>query len=371
MIIKNAKVYLETGVFEKGDIYIRDDRFTENNENDNDIIEAEGLYAIPGLIDIHFHGCAGYDFCDGSLEALAAIANYQAQNGVTSICPATMTLDDESLAKIFTNASKYRNESGATLIGINMEGPYLSYAKRGAQKADFLRRPDAEHFRKMNKLSANLIKLVSIAPEEEGAMTFIKELKNEVVISIAHTNADYETALEAFNNGASHVTHLYNAMPPFNHRAPGVVGAAFDYEKAKVELICDGIHVQPSVIRATFKIFGDDRIIFISDSMMATGMEDGQYYLGGQLVTVKGDKATLSDGTIAGSVSNLMKCMQKAISFGIPVESAVKCAAVNPAKQIGIYDEYGSIAPGKYANVVLMDEKFNLRNVILKGKLIK
>lgn len=371
MIIKNAKVYLEKGVFEKADIHIRDDRFTENNENDRNIIDGEGLYAIPGLIDIHFHGCAGYDFCDGTLEALEAIAHYQAQNGITSICPATMTLDDEALEKIFINAAQYRNEKVATLVGINMEGPYLSYGKRGAQNPDFLRRPDVEHFRKMNKLSGNLIKLVAVAPEVEGAMAFIKELKDEVVISIAHTEADYQTALEAFKKGASHVTHLYNAMPAFNHRGPAVVGAAFDCENARVELICDGVHVHPSVIRATFKIFGDDRIILVSDSMMATGMEDGQYSLGGQLVRVQGDKATLEDGTIAGSVSNLMKCMQKAISFGIPVESAVKCATVNPAKEIGIYDEYGSITPGKYANVVLLDEAFNVKAVVLKGKLIK
>lgn len=370
MIIKKAKVYLENGVFEKSDIYISDDRFTEKNESHKEIIEAEGLYAIPGLTDIHFHGCAGYDFCDGSLEAIEAIAKYQVQNGITSICPATMTLDDETLSKIFIQAAQYPNESGATLVGINMEGPYLSYAKRGAQNADYLRKPDVEHFQNMNKLSGKLIKLVSIAPEEEGAMAFIKELKDQVAISIAHTCADYDTALEAFNNGAKQVTHLYNAMPPFSHRAPGVVGAASDSEKVKVELICDGVHVEPSVIRATFKIFGDDRIILISDSMRATGMEDGQYSLGGQMVKVKGNTATLADGTIAGSVSNLMKCMQKAISFGIPVESAVKCAAVNPAKAIGIYDEYGSIAPGKYANVVLLDEKFKVKNVILKGKII-
>lgn len=371
MIIKNGMVYSEKGTFEKVDIYIREDRFTDNNENDKDIMDAEGLYAIPGLTDIHFHGCAGYDFCDGSQEALEAIATYQAENGITSICPATMTLDDEALTKIFTNAAEYKSEKGATLVGINMEGPYLSYSKRGAQNPSFLRKPDGEHFRKMNKLSGNLIKLVVIAPEEEGARAFIKELKDEVVISIGHTNANYQVALEAFNEGASHVTHLYNAMIPFSHREPGVVGAALDSESTKVELICDGIHVHPSVIRATFKIFGDDRIILVSDSMRATGMEDGQYSLGGQLVNVNGDRATLADGTIAGSVINLMECMKKAISFGIPVESAVKCVAVNPAKVIGIYDEYGSITPGKYANLVLLDKDFNVKVVILKGKLIK
>ncbi|HCW04224.1 MAG TPA: N-acetylglucosamine-6-phosphate deacetylase [Clostridium sp.] len=371
MIIKNAKVYLENGVFEKEDIYIRDDRFAEKNIYDNHIIDGEGLYAIPGLTDIHFHGCAGYDFCQGSQEALETMAIYQAENGITTICPATMTLDDEKLIKIFLSGSEYNNEKGATLVGINMEGPYLSYAKKGAQNPAFLKKPDVEHFRKMNKLSGNLIKLVTVAPEEEESMAFIKELKDEVLISIGHTNADYNTAIQAFKNGASHVTHLYNAMAPFSHRAAAVVGAAFDSDNTRVELICDGVHVESSVIRATFKLFGDDRIILVSDSMMATGMENGQYTLGGQPVTVKGNKATFADGTLAGSVTNLMECMQKAISFGIPVESAVKSAAVNPAKEIGIYDQYGSISPGKYANLVLLDKEFNVKNVILKGKLIK
>lgn len=370
MIIKNANVFSEEGLFIKKDIYINKDRIIQDDANNTDILDGEGLYAIPGLTDLHLHGCVGYDFCDGTHEAIAAIAAYQASNGITSIAPATMTLSEEELSKIFSAAGTYKSDNGATLVGIHMEGPYLSVAKKGAQDSTYIIQPDIEHFHKMNKLSGGLIKLVSIAPEENGAIEFIDAVKQEVIISLAHTTADYDTATKALEHGASHVTHLYNAMPPFTHRAPSVVGAAFDKKDCHVELICDGVHIHPSVIRASFQLFGDDRVVLVSDSMMATGMEDGNYTLGGQAVSVTGNRATLIDGTIAGSATNLMKCMQTAISFGIPLESAIKAAAVNPAKQLGIYKEYGSITPGKYANIVLLDKQYNLKKVILKGKII-
>lgn len=201
-------------------------------------------------------------------------------------------------------------------------------------------------------------------------MDFIEKKHGEVVLSLAHTAADYDTAILAFEKGASHVTHMYNAMNPFTHRAPGLVGAAADTKKVEVELICDGVHIHPAAVRATFNLFGDDRIILISDSMMATGLEDGDYSLGGQAVKVVGNLATLKDGTIAGSATNLMDCMRTAVlKMGIPMESAVKCAAVNPAKSVGIYDRCGSITPGKRANVVLLQkEDLSLRQVIVEGK---
>jgi N-acetylglucosamine-6-phosphate deacetylase len=369
MIIKNALVYNENYCFEKKDIFIENERITSYIEDNREEINAEGLYAIPGLTDIHIHGCVGYDFCDGTKEAVTAIAEYEGSQGVTNIAPATMTLPEEDLARIFRNASDYKSLNGADLVGINMEGPYLSCAKKGAQNAAYLQKPDVAQYRRMQHLSGDLIKLVAIAPEEEGALNFINELKDEVVISLAHTTADYAQATEAFQAGARHVTHLYNAMPAFNHRDPGVIGAALDAEQVKVELICDGVHVAPSVIRATYKMFGDDRIILVSDSMMATGLKDGEYSLGGQKVYVKGKKATLADGTIAGSATNLMECMRTAVSFGIPLESAIKCAAVNPAKEIGIYDEYGSISNGKFANIVLLYPDLSLYCVIIRGKI--
>lgn len=366
MIIKNAFVFTESG-FVKKDIHI-DGECISDTPVSSDTIDAEGLYAIPGLIDIHFHGCVGYDFCDGTKEAIQAIAEYEAGQGITCIVPATMTLGEDELAGIFETAASYESKHGAELVGINMEGPYLSYAKKGAQNEAYLKTPDIEHFKRMQKLSGNLIKLVDIAPEETGAMDFIRAVKDEVVVSLAHTTADYETASLAFQNGASHVTHLYNAMPAFSHRNPGVIGAAFDTEHVMVELICDGVHIAPSVVRATFKMFGDDRIILISDSMRATGLNDGEYSLGGQKVIVSKGKATLEDGTLAGSTTNLMACMKQAVSMGIPLASAVKCASVNPAKQLGLYDKYGSLDAGKYANIVLLDQDLNIKNVIVKGK---
>jgi N-acetylglucosamine-6-phosphate deacetylase len=203
-------------------------------------------------------------------------------------------------------------------------------------------------------------------------MAFIDAVKDEVVLSLAHTMADYDTAREAFLRGASHVTHLYNAMPPLHHRNPGVIGAARDAENCRVELICDGIHLHPSTVRATFAMFGADRIILISDSMRAAGLSDGQYTLGGQDVSVCGPRAVLADGTIAGSVTNLMACLRTAVrKMGIPLADAVTCATMNPAKEIGIYDFCGSITPGKVADLVLLDKDLNVQAVYLNGKTVK
>ncbi len=227
-------------------------------------------------------------------------------------------------------------------------------------------------FDSLNEASGNIVKLLAIAPEQEGAMELIEQRHKDVVMSLAHTATDYETAVKAFEKGASHVTHLYNAMNPYTHRAPGLIGAAADKEKVEVELICDGVHIHPAAVRTTFKIFGDDRIILISDSMRATGLDDGDYTLGGQYVKVTGNLAALKDGTIAGSVTNLMDCMRTAVlKMGIPLESAVKCAAVNPAKSVGIYDRHGSISVGKKADVVLLSQEgLELRNIIMDGKLL-
>lgn len=378
MIIRNALVYGEDKTFSRLDIRIEEDVFTEicpslaPSENES-VLDADGLYAIPGLIDIHFHGCMGHDFCDGTVEAIDAITRYEASCGVTSVCPATMTVSPESLVQVMDAARTY-NESPArpgqaSLVGINMEGPFISEAKKGAQAAEHIRLCDEALFCSLQERSGGLIKLVDIAPENEGAMEFIDALHDKVTISLAHTTADYQTAKEAYDRGARHATHLYNAMPPFTHRAPGVVGAAFDSPHCHAELICDGVHIHPSVVRATFQLFGDDRMILISDSMRAAGMEDGQYTLGGQDVAVKGKYATLvSDGALAGSVTNLMDCMRTAVKeMQIPLESAIACATMNPAKAIGIYDRYGSISTGKIANLVLLDQDLNLRQVIIHG----
>lgn len=372
MIIKNVLVYTEDKMFEYGDICIKDGVFAPMDENDDEIIDGQGCYAIPGLVDVHFHGCVGYDFCDGTQEAIEKIAEYEASQGVTTIVPATMTLSEEELLAIMENAGTYENKKGATLAGINMEGPFISPAKKGAQAATHIRQADIELFRKLQKAANGLIKLVDIAPEEAGAMEFIDALKDEVAISFAHTAAKYDVAKEGYDRGACHATHLYNAMPPFTHREPGVVGAARDSEHCMVELICDGIHIHPAVVRATFDMFGEERVILISDSMRATGLSDGQYTLGGQDVNVVGRLATLvSDGAIAGSATNLMECVRIAVNdMEIPLETAIACATINPAKSVGIDDQYGSIAEGKVGNVVLLNYDLTPNTVILKGKVL-
>ncbi len=378
MIIKNVQVFGEDKRVRQGAIQIRDGLFAavcgleEPDQSSDEVLDGEGCFAIPGLVDIHFHGCVGADFCDGTEEAIAQMAAYEASVGVTSICPASMTVSEEELHTIMRTAGNYQPHGGAKLSGINMEGPFISEKKKGAQAAEHIRRCDAALFRALQKEADGLIRLVDIAPETEGAMEFIDMVKDEVVVSVAHTMADYDTAAEAFSRGASHVTHLYNAMPPMNHRDPGVAGAARDAKNCSVELICDGIHIHPSMVRATFAMFGSDRVILISDSMRAAGLTDGQYTLGGQDVFVKGALATLADGTIAGSVTNLMDCMKNAVkNMEIPLEDAVAAATMNPAKAIGIYDICGSISEGKAADLVLLDKELNVKAIYVDGKEIQ
>ncbi|MCF2669259.1 MULTISPECIES: N-acetylglucosamine-6-phosphate deacetylase [Lachnospiraceae] len=392
MIIKNVKVYTEEKTFSDGIIYIKDGVFDKiiisetspvnvdslrNLEGDLDeVIDGQGGYAIPGLIDLHFHGCKGYDFCDGTKEAIAEIAKYEASIGVTAIAPATMTLSVEELERILAVAASYKKEAevsgtqGADLIGINMEGPFISPAKKGAQDERNIIPCDSDICQRFLDASEGLVKFVGIAPEcSEESVHFIQQMKDKVHISLAHTNADYDTAMDAFQAGANHAVHLYNAMPSFTHRAPGVIGAVADNKHVNAELICDGVHIHPSVVRATFQMLGADRMILISDSMRATGMPDGRYTLGGLEVDVVGNRATLvSDGALAGSATNLLDCMRTVVKkMGIPLETAVACATMNPAKALGEYENYGSITPGKKGNVVLLDSELNLKMVVKEG----
>ena len=372
MVIKNVQLYTEDKFFEEGHIIINDGLFSEEEIQGDEVIDGEGCYAIPGLIDVHFHGCVGADFCDGTPEAVAKIAEYEASQGITTMVPATMTLSEDELMKVMKNAGEYQSDKGAIFAGINMEGPFISTTKKGAQAATHIRKPDVEMFRKLQAASNGLIKLCDIAPEEDGAMEFIEELRGEVNISFAHTTANYDIAKKGFDMGACHVTHLYNAMPPMVHRDPGVIGAARDSEHVMVELICDGVHIHPAVVRATFDMFGDERVVLISDSMRATGLSDGLYTLGGQDVKVVGRLATLvSDGAIAGSATNLMDCVRTAVfDMDIPLETAIGCATANPAKSVGLYDKYGSISTGKVGNVVLLNYDLSLKAVIIRGKRI-
>lgn len=383
MIIDHVKVFTEDKKFTDGGIVIKDGTieqvYTEGNrpQTEDEILDGKGMYAIPGLIDLHFHGCKGDDFCDGSRDAIVRIAEYEASVGVTAIAPATMTLPVEELEQILRVAAEYKkgphSKKEADFVGINMEGPFISPAKKGAQDERNIIPCDVKVCERFLKASEGLVKFMGIAPEEsENAIVFIEEVKDKVNVSLAHTNADYDTAMAAFNAGADHAVHLYNAMPAFTHRAPGVIGAVYDSKHVMAEIICDGVHIHPAAVRATFEMMGEDRMILISDSMRAAGMPDGSYTLGGLDVNVVGNRATLaSDGAIAGSVTNLMDCMKTAVkTMNIPLETAVACATINPAKSLGIDAEYGSIRAGKKAHIVLMDQELNVQQVIKDGELL-
>lgn len=366
MIIKRGKVFQEDGNFLEQAIYINDHRLVDKAEYqyDGEVIDAEGLLVLPGLVDIHSHGAAGEDFSDGNPEGLKKILQYEKRCGITSYCPTSMTFPKERLRQIFASIKGAQTEDGATVVGINMEGPFLDPAKKGAHVEKWIAAPDVAFVRELNQDADGLVRLVTLAPNMDGAEEFIKEMHEEVCISLGHTAADYDCASRAMKLGAHHVTHLYNAMQPFGHRAPGLIGAAMDDPECMVELICDGYHIHPSAIRAAFRMFGPERVILISDSMRATGMENGTYELGGQEVTVKDRKAVLKDGTLAGSATNLYGCMCKAVEFGIPLEQAIMAATANPARSIGIFDRVGSIRIGKQADLLLVSENLELKRVI-------
>lgn len=383
MIIDHVKVFTEDKKFTDGGIVIKNGTieqvYTEGKrpQTEDEVLDGKGMYAIPGLIDLHFHGCKGDDFCDGSRDAIARIAEYEASVGVTAIAPATMTLPVEELEQILRVAAEYKkgphSKKEADFVGINMEGPFISPAKKGAQDERNIIPCDVKVCERFLEVSEGLVKFMGIAPEEsENAVSFIEAVKDKVNVSLAHTNADYDTAMAAFNAGADHAVHLYNAMPAFTHRAPGVIGAVYDSKHVMAEIICDGVHIHPAAVRATFEMMGEDRMILISDSMRAAGMPDGSYTLGGLDVNVVRNRATLaSDGAIAGSVTNLMDCMKTAVkTMNIPLETAVACATINPAKSLGIDAEYGSIRAGKKAHIVLMDQELNVQQVIKDGELL-
>lgn len=366
MIIKRGKVFQEDGNFLEQTLYVNDHRLVDKAEyqDDGEVIDAEGLLVLPGLVDIHSHGAAGEDFSDGNPEGFKKILQYEKRCGITSYCPTSMTFPKERLRQIFASIKGAQTEDGATVVGINMEGPFLDPAKKGAHVEKWIATPDVAFVRELNQDADGLVRLVTVAPNMDGAEEFIKEMHEEVCISLGHTAADYDCASRAMKLGAHHVTHLYNAMQPFGHRAPGLIGAAMDDPECMVELICDGYHIHPSAIRAAFRMFGPERVILISDSMRATGMENGTYELGGQEVTVKDRKAVLKDGTLAGSATNLYGCMCKAVEFGIPLEQAIMAATANPARSIGIFDRVGSIRIGKQADLLLVSENLELKRVI-------
>ena len=345
-----------------------DEKFLACGESVTDgDLDAEEAYLIPGLIDIHTHAAMGEDASDGSVEGLFVLSRYYARGGVTSWCPTTMTLKEPALTAAMTALRQFaRPEGGAKIAGVHLEGPFLSYEKRGAQAAENLALPDPEMFARLNKTCGGMIRLITIAPELPGAMDFIREVSKVCTVSLGHSMADYDTAMMAYRAGASHTTHLFNAMRPLLHREPGIVGAAYD-SGASAELICDGLHIHPSVIRIVFELFGK-RTVLISDSLRCAGMPDGEYLLGGQAVTYHGGMAALKGtNTLAGSAIHLMDGVRKAVSFGIPLEKAAFAASTAPAEVIGRQDIIGSVAPGKCADFLLLDDALQIQAVYIDG----
>lgn len=375
MIIKGGQVFdLEQG-FVQRDLYT-DGQLIAAVSGDEQILDASDCYVIPGLVDVHFHGCVGEDFSDATREGLQRIADFELSEGVTYICPTSMTLPEETLMDICKNVAAHRAEStsGAEVVGAHLEGPFLSYAKRGAQNEAYLRDPDAEMLARLQNASNGCVKLITMAPEQPDGIDFIRKATElGVTVSVGHTVSDYDTAMEAFRAGASHATHLYNGMPPIHHRAPAVIGAAFDSPGVRAELICDGIHIHGAMVRLTFRLFGADRMVLISDSLRATGMPDGQYPFGGQEIEVHGNRATIvgHPETLAGSVTSLMGCLRQAVKFGIPTEDAVRACTYNPACAIGIDDRAGTLDIGKEASIVLLNKAdLSVRSIIFKGNCI-
>ena len=341
---------------------------------DGAVLDAAGCYVIPGLVDVHFHGCVGEDFSDATPDGLQKIADYELSQGVTYICPAGMTLPEDQLTAICKNTAAHRrqNTGGAEVVGAHLEGPFLCMAKKGAQNGDYLHDPDAAMLKRLQEAAEGCVRLVTLAPEQPGSIEFIRAAAElGIHVSVGHTVANYETAKAAFEAGADHATHLYNAMPPLAHRDPGVIGAAWEVPTVKPELICDGIHVHPAVVRLTFSLFGKERMIIISDSLRATGMPDGEYPFGGQMIEVHGNRATIlgHPETLAGSVTSLMGCLRQAVSFGIPVADAVRACTYNPAQSIGIDHRTGTLDVGKEASIVLLNQKdLSIKAIVFKGQ---
>ena len=370
----NAMLFLGEKGFVPGGFDVEDGRFaavfTDGREGEVDLC---GACVIPGLVDIHTHGAAGADFSDGDAAGLRRMAAHLARRGVTSFAPTSMTLPYETLEQAFATAAELyanRPEGCARVMGVHMEGPYFSEKKKGAQNAAYLRLPDFEGFRRLYEGCGGLVRIVDLAPELEGAAEFASKAKTLCTVSAAHTDASYDEAAAVFDAGASHLTHLYNAMPSIHHRKPGPIGAASEREGVVAELICDGLHVHPSAVRMAFRLF-PGRICLISDSLRCCGMPDGEYELGGQQVFLSGGVVRLADGTIAGAASDLYADMRNAVAFGIAREEAILAATIRPAREIGRESEIGSIEEGKLADFDVCGEDLSLRAVYIGGKRVE
>ncbi|MBO7208599.1 MAG: N-acetylglucosamine-6-phosphate deacetylase [Clostridia bacterium] len=337
---------------------------------DAEIIDAKGGYVSPGLIDLHIHGYMGKDVCDGEEESIRVISNALLKNGVTGYLPTTMTEDMSVIKKALEVLRNLKKESesweGSTILGCHAEGPFISASKKGAQDEKYILKPDFNFVKEYS----DIIKIITLAPEEDvGNFDEIRKMKNEtdVVISMGHTSADYNCAMESTKNGVSHATHLFNAMTPLAHRAPGVVTAVFNSD-VSCELIVDTFHVSTALYDMLWKLKGR-KLCFITDCLPAGGLPYGEYTLGGQKIIYRDIVCRLEDGTVAGSVLPLNRGVWNAYTNSqIPLWECVNCASLNPATTIGIADKKGSLEVGKDADIIICDDEFNVLNTIIKGE---
>ena len=356
MLIKNANIWGEIKNIEIADGKIVG--FPESAENFD--IDAEGKTVIPGLIDTHTHGCIGYDTMDGDFEPMC---RFYAEHGTTSWLPTTLTASHEDLLKV---VQAKRDFEGAQILGFHLEGPYINLKYKGAQNPAYIRKPDIKEFKELASFAP--IKMISLAPENEGSIEFIREVTPDCVVALGHTDCTYDQAVAAMDAGANCLCHTYNAMPGIHHRNPGPIGAAM-VKGAYPQLICDGLHVAKPVVLITYKAFGKEKVTFISDSLRSAYLPDGVYDSGGLTVYVKNGEARLEDGTIAGSGSTLLDCVKKAVEFGIPFEDAVYMATETPAQLLGI--KKGRIAEGYDADLLILNDDMSIDKVIIAGKEFK
>lgn len=375
MKLKNSLILNPDGRFLRGELNT-DGELIGEQSGDEEVLDTGGLILTPGLVDLHLHGADGVDFMDGSLRSLRKLLAFEARNGSTTVCPATMTMAKNDIFRALSCAADYLDHEEpqeARLGGIYLEGPFISPLKCGAQDKSYVRSPSLDFLNAAQQAASGLIRLLALAPELPGSSDFIVgalKLYPALKICLGHSNCSYEEARQALMLGVGQVTHLFNALPPLLQRDPGPLAAIFEHPSCSAELICDGFHLHDAVIRLAFKVLGDNRIILISDSMMATGLDDGTYCLGGQEVHVKERRALLGDGTLAGSASTLWECVRHCVlSAGIPLESALKAACVNPAAAVGL-TRCGSLKPGSYADVIGFDEHLELKLVLLRGEVI-
>lgn len=371
--IKNGKVILPDGILENS-VLAFDGKilgFCEEKDipSNAEVIDAEGGYVAPGLIDIHIHGYLGEDVSDGNAQGIFKMANGIMKNGVTAFCPTTMTVSTDEINKALNVVRSLKEESknwnGAEILGVNLEGPFINPKKKGAQAEEYIKAPDGDFVIK----NADVIRLVTMAPEIEGGYEAIKRIREncDVAVSVGHTDATFEQALEAIDAGATHITHLFNAQTPLHHRNPGVVGAAL-LENVTAELIADTFHVHKGLFELLARVKGDN-LVLITDCTRAGGMPDGEYSLGGQPIFVKGVECLLEDGTIAGSVLRLNDAVKNyKDNTSLPLWKAVAAASLNPARAIGIDDRKGSLEPDKDADIIITDDDFNIKKTIIGGK---